>query len=387
MQRRFNFNAGPAAMPLPVLQQLQNDLIDYQGRGLSVLEMSHRSADFMEIAAKAEADLRALFKVPDDYAVLFMQGGASSQFALTVSNLDSLGQVAFANTGYWSKKAMDVAKAHSQIVEVTAVPGSVPYRVPPANDWCRADNASYLHVTDNETIDGVRLHELPQTAVPIVADMSSCILSQPVDISNYALIYAGAQKNIGPAGITVVIVRKDMLERSEQRAAITRSPVFNYAAMHKADSMLNTPPTFAWYAAGLVFQWLLDEGGLSAIEERNKRQAEAVYAAIDNHEAYINNVHPQNRSLMNIVFNLAESHRQDAFLAGAADRGLIGLKGHKSVGGLRASLYNAVTDPAVEALVDYLQEFPGLNDGQRAGQIQTPGKLQRNSQDNSQDQV
>ena len=374
MQRRFNFNAGPAAMPLPVLQRLQNDLVDYQGKGLSVLEMSHRSSDFMEIAAKAEADLRLLLQVPDNYAVLFMQGGASSQFALTVSNLDSKGQVAFANTGYWSQKAIDVAKASTEIIQVATASKSVPCRVPPVSEWLSADNASYLHITDNETIDGVRLHDLPQTPLPIVADMSSCILSQPIDVSRYALIYAGAQKNIGPAGITLVIVREDMLERSESRAHVTQASVFNYAAMHKADSMLNTPPTFAWYAAGLVFQWLLDEGGLSAIAARNERQAQAVYSAIDDSEAYVNAVHPQNRSLMNIPFKLTQSDQQDSFLAGAADRGLIGLKGHKSVGGLRASLYNAVTDPAVAALVDYLGEFSGAGTHTANARIHSSGK-------------
>lgn len=354
-ERCFNFNAGPASMPLPVLKTLQRDLVDYQGRGLSVLEMSHRSADFIEIAQKAEADLRSLLTVPEDYSVLFMQGGASTQFALTVSNLDTAGKVAFANTGYWSKKAYAVAAESTTVHEVITTSSAPFIAVPATNQWLDSIDASYLHVTDNETIDGVQLGELPDSAVPIVVDMSSSILSRPLDITRYGLIYAGAQKNIGPAGITVVIVRDDLLERSAGRKH--RAPVFSYAAMQSAGSMLNTPPTFAWYSAGLVFQWLLDEGGLQEIAKRNERQAALVYAAIDNSEVYSNNVHPHNRSLMNIPFQLAQADWEDAFLRGSIERGLIGLKGHKSVGGMRASLYNAATDEAVNALVEYLQEF------------------------------
>lgn len=353
--RSFNFNAGPAAMPLPVLETLQRDLVDYRGRGLSVLEMSHRSTDFIDIAQKAEADLRALLAVPDHYSVLFMQGGASTQFALTVSNLDTAGHVAFANTGYWSGKACQVAAISTQVSEVVCTLRGPLMSVPAADQWLEAGDASYLHVTDNETIDGIQLGELPEGQVPLVCDMSSSILSRPLEIHRYGLIYAGAQKNIGPAGITVVIVRNDLLERSAHRKQ--QAPVFSYAAMHDAGSMLNTPPTFAWYSAGLVFQWLLDEGGLQTIAERNERQAASVYAAIDDSEVFSNRVHPDNRSLMNIPFQLARTEWEPAFLRGSVERGLIGLKGHKSVGGMRASLYNAVTDQAVDALVGYLHEF------------------------------
>ncbi len=354
--RSFNFNAGPAAMPVSVLETLQRDLVDYQGRGLSVLEMSHRSSDFQNIAHTAEADLRTLLAIPDNYSVLFMQGGASSQFALTVQNLNTAGEVAFANTGYWSRKASAVAALFSRVREVASVTSSTSQiAVPSVDQWLDARGSSYLHITDNETIDGVQLNELPDTDVPLVADMSSSILSRPIEVSRYGLIYAGAQKNIGPAGITVVIIRDDLLERSA--ALDGMAPVFNYAAMHNAGSMLNTPPTFAWYAAGVVFQWLLDEGGLSAIAERNRQQAQRVYAAIDEHDVYTNDIHPGNRSLMNIPFMLARDDWQSVFLAGCSKRGLIGLKGHKSVGGLRASLYNAVTDEAVDALVDYLHGF------------------------------
>jgi len=353
--RSFNFNAGPAAMPLPVLESLRRDLVDYQGRGLSVLEMSHRSTDFIDIAHKAESDLRSLLAVPDEYSILFMQGGASSQFALTVNNLDSRGRVAFANTGYWSGKARKVAALYTDTLEVVRTVREAFVSVPAADHWLDSGDASYLHVTDNETIDGVKLGEIPDGPVPVVVDMSSSILSRPLAVKRYGLIYAGAQKNIGPAGITVVLIRDDLLERSAECDHL--APVFNYAAMNDAGSMLNTPPTFAWYAAGLVFQWLLDEGGLSVIAERNERQAGLVYAAIDSSEVFSNNVHPDNRSIMNIPFQVSRPEWETGFLQGSAQRGLIGLKGHKSVGGLRASLYNAVTDEAVEALVDYLHEF------------------------------
>lgn len=344
-------------MPVSVLETLQRDLVDYQGRGLSVLEMSHRSTDFTDIAHKAEADLRSLLAIPDNYHVLFMQGGASSQFALTVQNLDSTSEVAFANTGYWSRKAIAIASLSSNVREVANVSLTPHIAVPSVDQWLDVSGTSYLHITDNETIDGVQLDELPEAdiGVPLVADMSSSILSRRIDVSRYGLIYAGAQKNIGPAGITVVIIRNDLLERSAQRKNL--APVFNYAAMQKAGSMLNTPPTFAWYAAGVVFQWLLDEGGLEAVAERNRQQAKRVYSAIDEHEIYTNRIHPKNRSLMNIPFQLARDDWQSGFLEGCNQRHLIGLKGHKSVGGLRASLYNAVTNEAVDALVEYLHDF------------------------------
>ncbi len=341
-------------MPAPVLESLQNDLVDYRGRGLSVLEMSHRSSDFAEIAAKAESDFRLLLNIPDNYSVLFMQGGASAQFSLCVQNLDQRKKVAYANTGYWAKKAMASAAALTNVVEVTACQTEPLISIPNSKQWLDVADASFLHVTDNETIDGIVFDEIPKTELPIVSDMSSSILSQPVDISKYGMIYAGAQKNIGPAGITLVIIRNDLIERSEQAGL---PPVFNYAAMAKAGSMLNTPPTFAWYAAGLVFEWLLESGGLTAMAERNQRQAEKVYQTIDKHDVFQNSVCAANRSRMNIPFRLSEESLTKAFLDEAAARNFTGLKGHKSVGGLRASLYNAATDDAVDALVDYLESF------------------------------
>jgi phosphoserine aminotransferase len=354
----FNFNAGPAAMPAPVLESLQNDLVDYRGRGLSVLEMSHRSSDFAQIAAKAEKDLRTLLAVPPNYSVLFMQGGASAQFALCVQNLDVRKKVAYANTGYWAQKAMDTGDALTNTVEVASCIAEPCIKIPASEAWLNSDDASFLHITDNETIDGIVYHEIPETAVPIVADMSSSILSQPVDISRYGMLYAGAQKNIGPAGITVLIVRDDLLERS---ADSNLPSVFNYAAMAKAGSMLNTPPTFAWYAAGLVFEWLLEQGGLVAMAARNAAQAQRIYSEIDEHAIYNNRVHPANRSRMNIPFSLTNAVLTAKFLEGSLDRNFIGLKGHKSVGGLRASVYNAATDASVDALVDYLDTFAREN--------------------------
>ncbi len=341
-------------MPQAVLESIQTNLQDYQGLGLSVLEMSHRSPEFAEIAARAESDLRQLLGIPTDYAVLFMQGGASAQFALCVQNLDVHGKVAYANTGYWSQKAMNCAQSLTAVQQVTHCSEGKTIRIPDSADWAQSPGASFLHITDNETIDGIVFNEVPATDLPLVCDMSSSILSQPIDVSRYGMIYAGAQKNIGPAGITLVIVHEALLARSESQSL---PPVFSYSAMHKAGSMLNTPPTFAWYAAGLVFDWLRQQGGLSAMAEQNQRQAASVYAVLDEHALYVNRVDPINRSRMNIPFTLADESLTEALLVGANARGFIGLKGHKSIGGLRASLYNAVTDQAVEDLVDYLASF------------------------------
>lgn len=353
-QRVANFNAGPAAMPQVVLDTIQREMLDYRGRGLSVLEMSHRSEDFADIAARAETDLRQLMAIPDDYTVLFMQGGASAQFSLCVQNLDIKGQLAYLDSGYWAGKAMASAQSLSQVRVVASCESQPQIRIPDSAQWDSCDGASFLHLTDNETIDGILLHELPEVDVPVVCDMSSSILSRPIDVARYGMIYAGAQKNIGPAGITLVIVRNDLLERT---AASSLPAVFSYAAMAQSGSMLNTPPTFAWYASGLVFQWLLEQGGLAAIAGRNENQAQRVYKAIDDHDLYVNRVHPQNRSRMNVPFQLRDEALTSEFLNGAAARGFIGLRGHKSVGGLRASLYNAATDQAVDDLVDYLHFF------------------------------
>lgn len=341
-------------MPESVLLSMQNDLVDYRGSGLSVLEMSHRSAEFAEIAAKTSRDFRTLLSIPENYSVLFMQGGASAQFSLCVQNLDTQNKVAYANTGYWSRKAIASAKTLTNVVEVATCSTDATVKIPHSDHWIEEKKASFLHITDNETIDGIAFDRVPDSPLPIVADMSSSILSKPIDVNQYGMIYAGAQKNIGPAGITLVIIRDDLLKRSE---STNLPPVFNYSSMAQAGSMLNTPPTFAWYAAGLVFEWLLGLGGLKAIAERNEQQAMQVYKTIDKHECYLNTVSANNRSRMNIPFRLRDESLTEKFLDEAKTLGFTGLKGHKSVGGLRASLYNAVTDDSVDALVNYLETF------------------------------
>ena len=352
-------------MPRPVLETLRDELLDYRGTGLSVLETSHRSAEFADIAARAEADLRTLLAVPDEYAVLFMQGGATAQFALTVMNLAAEGSVAFAETGLWSRKAHATARRLvPSVLACEAAPdsGTGLLAIPSPSSWTLPDDAAYLHLCDNETVDGIRFDDDAYDALadvapglPIVADMSSSILSRPVDVSRYALIYAGAQKNVGPAGLTILIASPETMERSRRAADLPGA--FSYAATADAGSMLNTPPTFAWYAAGLVFRWLLDGGGLDAMAERNRAQAARVYAAIDGSDVYSNAVDPRYRSIMNAPFTTGDAARDGAFRDGAKAAGLVGLKGHKSVGGLRASLYNAQTDAAVDALVGYMRDF------------------------------
>jgi len=363
VSRVHNFSAGPATLPLSVLETLRDDLLDHQGSGLSVMEMSHRSALFGDIAARAEQDLRQLLAIPDDYAVLFVQGGASLQFTMTVLNLAGEGgTVAVADSGYWSAKAIAAADRLTPTVRVCSLhEGEHGVRsIPEVATWEVPSEAAYLHVCDNETIDGIALGNATLSAIeqrypslPIVADFSSSILSRPIDVSRYALIYAGAQKNIGPAGLTLVIASPEAIARS--RCAGDLPGVLSYAAMHDAGSMLNTPPTFAWYAAGLVFQWLQEQGGLEAVHRGNQAQAERVYAAIDRLPGLHNDVAPAHRSIMNLPFRLDEPARTERFLEQVADNGLVGLKGHQSVGGCRASLYNALPDAAVDALIDQLE--------------------------------
>ena len=365
MAEVHNFNAGPAVMPRTVLERLRDELLDYRGTGLSMLETSHRSTEFADVAARAEADLRALLAVPDEHAVLFMQGGATAQFALTVMNLAAEGSVAFAETGLWSRKAHATARRlvpSTLACEAAPDPDTGLLAIPHPASWTLPEDAAYLHLCDNETVDGVAFDDEAYDALanvapglPIVADMSSSILSRPIDVSRFALIYAGAQKNVGPAGLTILIASPETMERSRRAADLPGA--FSYAATAAAGSLLNTPPTFAWYAAGLVFEWLLDEGGLGAMHGRNRAQAARVYAAIDEADAYSNAVDPRHRSIMNATFTTGDAARDAAFVDGAKAEGLVGLKGHKSVGGLRASLYNAQTDAAVDALVGYMRAF------------------------------
>jgi phosphoserine aminotransferase len=356
MTRVFNFSAGPAALPLEVLEQIKADLPEWAGTGMTVMELSHRSKEFLNVAEKAEADLRELMGISDDYAVLFLQGGATAQFALLPMNLAGPEEVVdYLVTGSWGKKAVKEAKTLRNVNVVADGAGSNYTDVPPAEVWQCTPGAAFFHYTPNETIGGVEIHEPPSVGdVPLVADMSSTILSRPIDVDRFGVIYAGAQKNIGPAGITVVIIRKDLLARDAQ-ASLPR--IMSYAAHADGGSMLNTPPTFAWYVAGLVFAWLKEQGGLAAMAETNEGKARRLYAAIDDSPFYANPVAPAFRSWMNVPFTLANPDLDGEFLKEAAAAGLTNLKGHRSVGGMRASIYNAVGDEAVDALIDFMADF------------------------------
>jgi phosphoserine aminotransferase len=330
-------------------------MTDWQGCGMSVMEMSHRGKQFMSIAEQAEADLRELMAIPENYKVLFLQGGASSQFAMVPINLLRGKKSAdYTNTGGWSKKAIAEAKRFCD-VNVVATSEADKFTSAPAFDrWSLNKDAAYVHYTPNETIGGVEFPFVPDTGdIPLVADMSSTILSRPIDVSRYGLIYAGAQKNIGPAGLTVVIVREDLIGQADSKAPT----MFDYKTHADTDSMYNTPPTFGWYLAGLVFQWLKDKGGLTAMAKINERKASKLYAAIDGSDFYANPVQIESRSWMNIPFTLANSNLDSEFLSEASDAGLITLKGHRSVGGMRASIYNAMPEAGVDALISFMADF------------------------------
>jgi phosphoserine aminotransferase len=351
----FNFSAGPAVLPKEVLRRAADEMLDWHGSGMSVMEMSHRGPEFIAIAEKAEADLRLLLGIGDEYEVLFLQGGAVGENAFVPMNL--LGDrkvIDFVNTGEWSKKSIKEAKKYAQVnVAASGEDRNFTY-VPARESWKLSHDAAYVHVCTNETIGGVEYHWTPDVGtVPLVADMSSHILSRPVDVSKYGVIYAGAQKNAGPAGLTIVIVRKALLDRA---LPITPS-AFHWKEQAEADSMLNTPPTYSVYIAGLVFEWLLAQGGLKAIEQRNVAKAKLLYDYLDGSGLYFNPVQKQDRSRMNIPFKLRDESLDGAFLKGAQARGLLQLKGHRSVGGMRASIYNAMPIEGVQALVDYMREF------------------------------
>jgi len=358
MSRVFNFCAGPAALPKSVLSRARDELLDWRGNGLSVMEMSHRSAEFVEIAEKAEADLRQLMAISDDYAVLFLQGGATQQFsAVPLNLLDGATTANYVNTGQWSKKAIKEASRYCDVHIAASSEADNFFSIPPLEQWDIRQDAAYLHYTPNETIGGVEFFSTPAVDMPLVADMSSTILSRPIDVSQFGVIYAGAQKNIGPSGLTLVIVRRDLLGKA---AAATPS-MLDYQVHAAAGSMSNTPPAYGWYMAGLVFEWLLQQGGLSAMEEINRRKADKLYSFIDSSEFYANPVELSSRSLMNVPFTLADSAKDSLFLQQAEESGLLNLKGHRSVGGMRASIYNAVPEAAVDALLDFMQAFAAEN--------------------------
>jgi len=355
MNRVHNFSAGPAALPTEVLQRAQAELLDWQGRGVSVMEISHRSKDYIAVAEQAEADLRELLQVPSHYRVLFLQGGATQQFAQVPLNLlADGGQADYIDTGLWSRKAIAEAERYGTVHVAASAKDYDYYAIPGQNDWQLSKNAAYLHYCSNETIGGLQFDWIPDAGdVPLVADMSSDILSRPLDVSRFGLIYAGAQKNIGPAGLALVIIREDLLGRARHACPAA----LNYQVAADNGSMYNTPPTFSWYLAGLVFDWLKQQGGLSAMQSLNRAKKDLLYQAIDQSDFYHNAIESSARSWMNVPFRLADERLDKAFLQGAEEYRLIGLKGHRAAGGMRASLYNAVSLEAVQRLVDWMDEF------------------------------
>jgi phosphoserine aminotransferase len=356
MSRAYNFSAGPAALPETVLRQAQEELLEWGGERASVMEISHRGKAFESMAAQAERDLRELLAVPDNYRILFLQGGATQHFAQIPMNLARPDQPAdYIVTGAWGQKAVAEAKPYCRVNVAATSEGDNFTSIPAREGWQLSQDAAYVHITPNETIHGVEFLETPDVgSAPLVADLSSTILSRPIDVSRYGLIYAGAQKNIGPSGLVVVIVRDDLLARVPANVA----KILTYAAHAKENSLLNTPPTFAWYLAGLVFKWMKAEGGMATFAERNRRKAETLYAAIDGSNGYYRNpVAVPARSWMNVPFTLHDAALDDVFLAESKAAGLLSLKGHRAVGGMRASIYNAMPLEGVQALVSFMADF------------------------------
>jgi len=361
MSRAYNFSPGPAGLPDAVLQRAQDEMLEWDGAGASIVELSHRGPEFIAVAAKAEADLRALLSVPDDYAVMFLAGGATTQQALIALNFAAPGQRAdYVISGHWGRTAIRQV-AHCIDVNIAANGESDGFRsIPARGEWRLSQDAAYVHITANETIHGIEFRPewgdtVPDTGdVPLFADFSSSIASEPIDVSRYGLIYGGAQKNLGPVGVTVVIVRRDLLERAGQ----PRADIFDYRSHLKYDSMLNTPPTWNWYLAGLVFEWMLDEGGVAEFARRSETKSTLLYSTIDDSGGfYRNEVDPKVRSRMNVPFFLADEALSERFLTESRAAGMIGLKGHRVLGGMRASLYNAMPVEGVKVLVDFMRDF------------------------------
>jgi len=355
MSRIFNFSAGPAALPLPVLERAAEELVEYGGTGMSVMEMSHRGKAFQEIFARTKQGVIDLLGVPADYQVLFLQGGATAQFAMVPMNLlGKVGKADYVNTGVWSKKAIAEARKFGTVNVAASSEDAGFHRIPRQADLVLDPDAAYCHITTNNTIFGTEYPYMPDTGdVPLVADASSNILSRPMDVARYGLIYAGAQKNLGPSGVTLVVIRKDLIGRTEGSVPT----IFDYQIHADADSMYNTPPTYAIYVLGLVCDWLRDQGGVAAIEQVNIRKAQKLYDGIDASDFYACPTEPASRSRMNVPFTIANPDLDATFLAEAAAAGLVALKGHRLVGGMRASLYNAMPEAGVDALVGFLQEF------------------------------
>lgn len=351
----YNFSAGPAALPKAVMDKAQAEFVNWSNLGVSVMEISHRSKPFIQVAKEAEQDLRDLLNIPDNYKVLFCHGGARAQFAAVPLNLlGSATSATYIDAGYWAASAVKEAKKYCKVNLFDAkLDKQGKTAVIPASEWQIDTDSAYVHFCPNETIDGIEINDLPLTDKPIIADMSSTILSREIDVSRYGVIYAGAQKNIGPAGLCIVIVREDLLGL----ASNVLPSILNYQLLAEQDSMFNTPPTYAWYLSGLVFKWLKQQGGVKAIEQVNRAKGALLYNYIDSSDFYHNNIHPGNRSLMNVPFQLAKPQLDEVFLAEAEQRGLVSLKGHRASGGMRASIYNAMPLAGVQALVDFMQEF------------------------------
>jgi phosphoserine aminotransferase len=358
IHRIHNFAAGPAVFPLPVLEEMQRDLVALPGVGMSILEISHRSKTFESILSQAEADVRKLAAIPDNYRILFLQGGASTQFSMVPMNLLTPGATAdYIDTGTWAEKAIKEARKVGTVNVAATTAGDHYSRIPAQSELKLTKGAAYVHITSNNTIEGTEYKQLPDVGgAPLVNDTSSDMFSRPIDVSRHALIYAGAQKNMGPAGVTLVIIRDDMLPRSVERKSQLPS-MLNYAVHADNKSLYNTPPAFAVYALGLVMKWLLAQGGLSAIAAVNERKAAKLYAEIDRSGFYRGTAQPESRSLMNVTFRLGSEELEGQFVKQSAAAGLDGLKGHRSVGGIRASLYNALPEAAVDALVSFMREF------------------------------
>ena len=356
MSRAYNFSAGPAAIPEAVLQQAQREMLEWRDSGASIVELSHRGPEFMEVAAAAERDLRTLVGIPDDYAVLFTAGGATTQQALMALNFASAGQPAdYVVTGHWGLTALKQAAPYVDLRIAASSEGDGFRSIPPRDTWKLSADAAYVHITANETIHGVEFHDVPDVGeVPLFADFSSSIASEPLDVSRYGMIYAGAQKNLGPVGIGVVIVRRDLLERAGQ----PRADIFDYRRQLAAESMLNTPPSWNWYMLGLTVKWMLDEGGVEEFARRSQAKAKLLYEAIDGSGGfYLNHVDPAVRSRMNVAFFLHDNALEQAFMDQAREAGLISLKGHRVLGGMRASIYNAMPVEGVQALAGFMRDF------------------------------
>ncbi|NLX83275.1 MAG: 3-phosphoserine/phosphohydroxythreonine transaminase [Clostridiales bacterium] len=355
MSRVFNFSAGPACLPEEVLREAAEDMLSFKGSGMSVMEMSHRSLAYDQIIKETEQDIRTLANIPDDYAVLFLQGGATLQFAMAPINLSKSGKADYITTGHWAQKAAAEAARYTDVKEIASSEGTQFDRIPDLSKLPIREGADYVHLCENNTIYGTQYHTLPETGgIPLVSDQSSCVFSRPLDITRYGLIYAGAQKNIGPAGLTLVIVRKDLIKAELDHYVPL---MLRYDTHIKSGSMHNTPPTYAIYITGKVMKWLLRNGGLNGAQKRNEEKAGLLYDALDRSQLFYSPVKKDSRSLMNIVFTSGDEATDADFIKGAEALGLMGIKGYRTVGGMRASLYNAMTRTGVEALVSYMKDF------------------------------